>query len=214
MSISKVGDISQLYADAKTYSTQDTTVSGSRDAIPADAVIFKKTYVPESTKNGDMKLNLSEMAGSISKANTAMNTIGGILAKMKGQLEEVVKNYPPFPRGSIDRERMLKSFAGLRKEIDRLTIPPDDEGATNIMADPEKIPGAGDQQVTTDGTGQKLTVRSQPVHTGPDGLDIPELPVTATNEEIKITIEKVNVAENVLQSKKSALSEKLTINGA
>jgi hypothetical protein len=40
------------------------------------------------------------------------------------------------------------------------------------------------------------------------------LPVTATNEEIKKTIEKVNVAEDMLQSKKSALSEKLTINGA
>jgi hypothetical protein len=213
MSISKVGDISQLYADAKTYSAQDAAVSGSRDTTPADAVIFKKTYVSEST-NGDIKLNLSEMAGSISKANAAMNTIGGILAKMKGQLEEVVKNYPPFPPGSSDRERMLKSFAGLRKEIDRLTIPPDDEGAAYIMADQKKIPGAGDQQVTTDGTGQKLTVRSQPVHTGPDGLDIPELPVTATNEEIEKTIEKVNVAENMLQSKKSALSEKLTINGA
>jgi hypothetical protein len=213
MSISKVSDISQLYADARTYSVPDSIASGS-EGTSQQSPVFKKTYVPESSDKGDIKLKLSDAAGSISKADTAMNAIGGVLSEMKGQLEKIVKNYPPYPAGSSERVRMLKHFAALRKEIERLTIPPDDKEAAYILADPNRVPGAGDQEMTVDSSGRKMIIRSQPVHAGSNGLDIPELDVSATDEEIENAIEKMNTAESMLQSKRSALAGNLRINGA
>jgi len=214
MSISKISDIGQLYADARTYSVPEGTVSVGNEDVSKQAPVFKKTYVPESSNNEDVKLRLSGAAGSISKADTAMKAIGGVLSEMKGQLEEIVKNYPPFPAGSSERVRMLKHFAALRREIESLTIPPDDKEAAYILADPDRVPGAGDQEMTVDGIGRKVIVRSQPVHAGPDGLDIPELDVSATDQEIENAIEKMNTAESMLQVKRTALAGNLRINGA
>jgi len=162
----------------------------------------------------DVKAKLSQVAGSIRKADVTMDTIGKILAKMKSQLETIVKNYPPFPKDSSERVRMLESFAALKKEIEKLTIPPDDEGAMKIMGDPAKGTGAGDWEVVIGNSGQKMVIYSQPVHTGSGGLDIPDLPDGATDEEVKKMSEKINTAEKVLQLRQSGLATNTNTNGA
>jgi hypothetical protein len=39
----------------------------------------------------------------------------------------IVKNYPPFPRGSEGRKRYLEMVAGLRKQMEALVFPPPDK---------------------------------------------------------------------------------------
>lgn len=73
------------------------------------------------------------------QAHEALNTEAGHIRSQDAGLQEVVhhvrkmtddirafrKNFPPFPQGSEERERLLNSFSAIRKQIARLTIPPE-----------------------------------------------------------------------------------------
>ena len=49
------------------------------------------------------------------------------IERMTAQLGRIMKQFPPYPPGSEDRVRALRAYAGCRKLIDQLTIPPPDE---------------------------------------------------------------------------------------
>lgn len=221
MSLDKISDIGQVYKFTDTGTFKKVSPdkwSSTGNAAPAQGTtgsteLTQGMFFNKLTAVQDVKAKLSEVAASIRKADVTMDTIGRILAKMKSQLETVVKNYPPFPKDSSERVRMLESFAALRREIDKLTIPPDDEGAVKIMADPGAVPEAGDWEVTIGGSGQKMVIHGQPVHTGQGGLDIPELSVDASDEEVAKMAEKINSAEKVLQSRRSGLATNTATDG-
>ena len=67
---------------------------------------------------------------------------------MKARLLRIVKNFPPFPPGSEERVKILRSFNLFRKQIDQLTIPPVVRDAMKIMADPALVSEAGDWDFT------------------------------------------------------------------
>jgi len=221
MSIEKIADIGQVYkfTDTGTFKRVTTDQGGSTGTVVStqgaeNAEITKGAFYSRLTAVQDVKTKLNEVAGSIRKADVTMDTIGRILAKMKSHLETIVKNYPPFPKDSSERVRMLEGFAALKREIQRLTVPPDDDGAARIMGDPAAVPDAGDWEVAVGGSGQKMVIHSQPVHTGPSGLDIPDLPNDATDEEVAMMAKKINTAEKTLQLRRSGLATNTITNGA
>lgn len=81
---------------------------------------------------------INPLARSISIADKTIETIDSHIERMKAQLGSIVKNYPPFSPDSPERAQYLKSFIGLRREIEQLMIPPD-KGAERAMADIKKI---------------------------------------------------------------------------
>lgn len=81
---------------------------------------------------------ITPLARSISVADRAIEDLDKHIERMKSKLESIVKNYPPFPADSSERAQYLKSFIGLRMEIEQLTIPPDKD-AERIVADIKKI---------------------------------------------------------------------------
>lgn len=220
MSIEKIADIGQIYkfTDTGTFKRVTTDQGSTTTVVPTQgaetAEIAKGAFYSKLTAVQDVKSKLNEVAGSIRKADVTMDTIGRILAKMKSHLETIVKNYPPFPKDSSERVRMLEGFAALKKEIQRLTIPPDDEGAARIMGDPAIVSDAGDWEVAVGGSGQKMVIHGQPVHAGPGGLDIPDLPAGATDEELKMMMRKINTAEKTLQLRRSGLATNTITDGA
>ena len=56
-----------------------------------------------------------------------LQQVNDAIEQMKTQLEKIMKQFPPYPPGSEDRIRALRAYAGCRKLIDQLTIPPPDE---------------------------------------------------------------------------------------
>jgi len=223
MSVNKIIDIGQVNPYIKIISTRNINNSDERNSqqvvndhtIPADSAvdvtqsaIFSKMHSIQ-----DVKSKLSEVAISIRAADTTMDTIGKILKKMEAQLEGIVKNYPPFSQNDPERVKMLKSLVSLRREIDRLTVPPDDYGAMKIMSDQGETAAAGDWNIELGGSGQTLTIHRQPVHTGPDGLNIPEIEEGATDEELQKTMVKINAAQEVLQTRRTGLAENRATNG-
>lgn len=63
-------------------------------------------------------------AETVQRRGAALDAIQKNLEVMKQNLTEIVKNFPPFLSGSPEWVKLLKSFNGLRHEIDSLMIPP------------------------------------------------------------------------------------------
>jgi hypothetical protein len=149
---------------------------------------------------------LNSLATSIKVGDSTMGKIKTLIDRMKEQLGGIIKNYPPFPPGSEERVKFLRSFTALRRQIDQLSFSSNDEGASKIMADPAVVPQAGDWNVVTDGNGHQLTIHSQQVNTGPTGLNIPELSESATDEGINAAIKNLDDAKNTLDQKRFGLA--------
>jgi hypothetical protein len=149
---------------------------------------------------------LNSVATSIKVADTTMGKIKTLIDQMIEQLGRILKNYPPFPPGSEERVKFLRAFAALRKQIDQLSFSSKDEGALKITADPAVVPQAGDWNLVIGGNGPPVTIHSQQVHTGPTGLNIPELPENATDKEISVAIKNLDDARKTLGQRQSGLA--------
>jgi len=149
------------------------------------------------------------VAESVRQADSTMQEIGSTVDKMKGSLEGIIKNYPPFPPGSEQRVKALKDFAGLREEIEKLTLPPDPSQVPKLINDPAK--SSGSSYITLDSNGTSIQLDRQQVDPGPNGLNIPILPATppedSGDEPIHNAISALNTAAKTVSDRRLSLSE-------
>lgn len=173
------------------------------DKRPDGWVKIDRSKFPLSNRQASAS-SLNAVAHSIRIADQAMEEIGKHIQKMKNELKTHVKNYPPYPPGSEERAKILKAFSAFRKLIDELTIPPDDNSAAKILNSPSASTSEKNGiAVEHDGFGK--TIRSQPVGTGPEGLDIPEFPPNATDEEFETMISRLGKASGTLEVRRAGL---------
>lgn len=149
---------------------------------------------------------ISHIAWNISVADKTIGHINDLVSKMKANLTSIVKMYPPYPPGSQERARILKSYIGLRREIEQLTIPPEYQLARKILSNPSQVAGAGDQSIVLGQDGTSVTIHSQPVSPGPSGINIPELPINADDEQVSAAWTKINTAQELLDKKRDGLA--------
>jgi hypothetical protein len=64
-------------------------------------------------------------AGYIRSQDSVLLAVAKQARKMAGDIRAFEKNFPPFPRGSEERVRLLNSIRAIRKQIARLTLPPE-----------------------------------------------------------------------------------------
>lgn len=110
--------------------------------LPADPVAVargpKNDYVaPQINSPGqaDQFINVPGVFGALSGDKDAANRVAGnirglgearsLVSRVRESLELIVKSFPPFPPGSLERERFLNSVAGIRAMIEKLTFPPE-----------------------------------------------------------------------------------------
>lgn len=74
-----------------------------------------------------VEVSIRPTAKGIGQTEKVMKSSARLLSQMKSQLDAIIKNYPPYPVGDSNRAQYLKTFSGLRKEIERMTIPRDVE---------------------------------------------------------------------------------------
>ncbi len=82
-------------------------------------------------KTEQMKAPANAMARQIRAMDTQVQNLAHAIRRMSTDIRAFRKNFPPFPRGSEERERLLNSFQGIRKQIERLTIPPKSKAVPN-----------------------------------------------------------------------------------
>ncbi|MGA1826387.1 MAG: hypothetical protein ACMUIP_17165 [bacterium] len=153
-----------------------------------------------------INVSLEELANDIKIADKAMETINDIMIQMKGTLTTIVETHPPYETESPERAAMVECFNTMREQINQLTEPYGNLGAKMIMADPDSVPEAGDLTVVVNDNGAFKTIQSLEVHTGPDGLDIPELNSPASDEDIQNGLANLELAQEKLTKRRAVLS--------
>jgi len=174
----------------------DNDVEQGWDKIDKDSFSFSKLQASN--------LGIITAAKSIRIADRAMEKIKTYINRMKDELQVHVKNYPPFLAGSKERVEVSNNFNAFRKLIDQLTFPPEDTAAGKIMA-PSSFESE-DRDIVIEHNGFSKIIQSRQVHTGPDGLDIPELSSHATDDDIHLMIKKLDLAMDTLIKRRAWLS--------
>lgn len=82
------------------------------------------------------------VARQIRTMDTQTQSITQTIQRMTTDIRTFRKNFPPFPRGSEERVRLLKSFQGIRKQIERLTFPPQKDGVPTVRGQSETQAGS------------------------------------------------------------------------
>lgn len=147
------------------------------------------------------------VADLVKHTDASLREIGQRLGQMRDTLQQVIKQYPPYPLESRERMEFLNSLSGLRKQIDALTLPPPNREPVTLIGDPSREPGAGDLTFTLDG--EARTLHAQPAHSGAEGLDLPELAPQASMEEVEQAYVQVQQAQQRLDARRAALAEEL-----
>lgn len=89
---------------------------------------------------------LNEKAGHIRSLDAGLQRVKGHVRKMTDDIQAFKKNFPPFPTGSEERVRLLNSFSAIRKQIARLTLPP--EAAEKAVSEQTALPEASKMSFT------------------------------------------------------------------
>jgi hypothetical protein len=211
MSISKIGAESpSIYFIPSTKNADSLSRhrdhAGKINSPAEDSPNPEKISEQAAFKKSDaINPSINLAAQSIKAADKVMERIETYIDGMKAQLERIVKNYPPFPPGSEERVKILKSISSLRKEIDQLTIPPPDDKALKIVVDPAVIPQARTSEEGEETDGFPKTIRSQEVQIGSTSLNIPTLSESATDVEIEGALQNLQRAKETLAKKREGL---------
>ena len=126
-------------------------------------------------------LHLSQQIDKIAKT---MEKVEKFVGAMQTSLDTITKQFPPYPPESTERIELLRQFNTLRKMIDQLTIPVDDIASLRMQ-----VPAA---------ERQSFVFSPQPLHTGKNSLDIPEIDVGIKDEQLPYILEKINAAQEVI----------------
>ena len=183
-----------------------TNASTKADFEPYLRIAVDKMHIEFASAQA-ARHGLNEIARSIRYVDATMLKIKDGIEKMKAKLTSHVKHFPPFPPGSEEREKLLRSFKAFRIQIDRLTIPPDNHTAAKIMAAPEQFDETREKQFAVEDGGIRITIHRHPVHTGTTGLNIPELPSPASDDMLMATIENLDTAQSILDRNRGGLSK-------
>ncbi len=96
-----------------------------KDGITGDGK--SKSDLSMDSGSRQVKTELNDLARNIRSEGKTLKKVNEFVERMKERLGEIVKNYPPFPLDNPERMEMLKSFTALRKEIERMTFPPEEK---------------------------------------------------------------------------------------
>lgn len=149
---------------------------------------------------------VNSIAKSLRLGNQALAKIDSILEKAKRPLIKIVKSFPPFPAGSEERVKLLKSFNAYRKMIDKLTVPPADGESLQVLSgqtDPDEIVN---KLFGRDAMGEETLPGDFPQML--KEVEIPDLAISTNDEKIEIAIKKINDGQSSVQEARAKIFNK------
>lgn len=118
--------LSSMVPDGETNTQETANFSAGQ---PGDQV--RLNHSAATTKNLDtarsieqMHAQLNQLAKGVRETNEGLVQAAEKSEQMRSTLQSIMKNYPPFPADSIQRQEILMSYVSIRKEIEQLMIPP------------------------------------------------------------------------------------------
>lgn len=131
--INGVSNISVTYQQShisQNPKTVDTTTDSktvvthpANDSLQLDSTVAKKNIETVRTIE-DMHNRLNQLAKGIRETNEATDKATEVIGEMQSNIQDTIKNYPPYPVDSKERSSQLMQYASLRKQLISLMVPP------------------------------------------------------------------------------------------
>jgi len=122
----RIQQLQQTQSSADQQKNTDTTAVNPA-AQPTDQVKLSSSV---TVKNLDtvkaieqMHARMNQLVKGTRETNEALNKASEQISFMQGNLASIVKNFPPFPIESKERQDLLMSYTSIRQEMMRMTIP-------------------------------------------------------------------------------------------
>jgi len=187
------------HVDAGAQLENTTEDSDRRAGIAKSAAEFNRLSAQDD--------HTTTVATTIRMMDQTMESVGTTVERMKRELEGAMKTYPPYSTDVQDQERArrLKSYAGLRAMIDRLTIPPS-KSMRQREADVAKLL-PDDYATIIDANGRTKTVLREDLHVGPSGIYIPQLSTSGAADDavLQQALGQLNAAGDTIQARRESL---------
>ncbi len=113
---------------AKSQDKDATVQVSNNNQVKTDSVRVSSTV---AMKNLDtvrvieqMHASLNQMAKGVRETNESLNKAVDLVDSMKSSIQTIIKNFPPFPVDSKERNDRLMEYNALRKELISLMVPP------------------------------------------------------------------------------------------
>ena len=190
------------------YTTKQN--SGTKEANGAsggEEIDGIKTDISSFSTHPSQQFNaeFNAVVKSIRIADQTMGEIETNIEQMESEVEMFLKQYPPYPPGSEERINYLNRFAMLRRQIDQLTVPPNDGVKAIIGRSPNGQKTNWEIEIGGKAIGN--SIRRQPMHPGKEGLNLPEVTPQATDEEIYGLKTALGSARQQIKQSRSELAE-------
>jgi hypothetical protein len=111
-------------SQAAQNSSKDNTVQSIADDKVSIKVELPQNTIDTLQNMGNISDFLNSVATNLRQTYEGLNAASAIVEKMKTSLENIVKNYPPYPIEDKGRMEELMKYSSLQKEIASLMIPP------------------------------------------------------------------------------------------
>ncbi len=144
-----------------------------------------------------------QIAQQIRQVSETVEAIGAHLSRMRSTLEPIVKIYPPYPPGSSERIDALRQFSAIRKMIDQLTASQPDEGIGAVVARKDD-PHPDGPALHISAGGHTLQFSRLPLHSGQGALDIPDIPINASDGQVSDALERTIAAQSILNHRRQS----------
>ena len=89
-----------------------------------DSILLGPSISYKTSQLGFLNDGSNSIALHTKQTDQKLSVAADSIEKMKGTLEDIVKNYPPFSPENSARKELLMSYASIRKELLKLTFPP------------------------------------------------------------------------------------------
>ncbi len=180
--------------------TVSTPLSGShKNTTSANVVSLPSTdigFASLQTRND----HLTTTATTIRAANKIMDDVASLIGEKREEIIQYEKQYPPFQNQSSEKVEFLNSIAALKKQVDALTLIPDNKELARVVSFSER------QSLSNEKNFQHQ-LSSQQVHSGETGLNIASVNSNATDPEIRQFGRDLATASQTLDSRKAGLAE-------
>lgn len=98
-------------------------VAASSDRVQVTSTVTLKN-VDTVRAIEQMHNRMNQQIKAVRQTNEVINQQAENIEKMTTTLNTIMKNFPPFPLDSKERQEILMSYASIRQEILKMTVPP------------------------------------------------------------------------------------------
>ncbi len=101
--------------------SQNTVQPSDNVSLATSSVTRRNLDMVKAIEQEHAKLNL--LVKSVKMTNEELDRTAGQVSQMGANLSVIIKNNPPFPPDSEKRKELLMSYASIRQEIIKLSVP-------------------------------------------------------------------------------------------